>query len=338
MASPLSPADWPVSGPIDLSLHDLPHASATTEWWYVNSHLKAADGREFSLFAAFFRIVNARRADGSNEYAHSLTWAISDVAKGDYLARSFVDEKAPAIGLERIRRGQGSRDERLNRAMTEVLSQGRVPLPDRLFKRPVNVAADRLSLDYDGARFEKVRDGEYRLALGSSDGPRSPLGAELTFSLKKPPIRHGDDGVVRGVHGEDMFYVFVPRCEVSGALTIGGERVEVTGSGWYDHEFGAPPVQREEQKKSDLGVIAWNWVSAQLDDGSDVSVYELVHSETKESQGRWAVIIDADGTSHSYRDSARAVAKRAHVRELPDGVHARDSRSGALVEHRSDVQ
>ena len=41
---------------------------------------------------------------------------------------------------------------------------------------------------------------------------------------------------------------------------------------------------------------------AQLDDGSDVSVYDLVHSETGESQGRWAVFIDADGTSHSLRD------------------------------------
>lgn len=303
MASPVVPHDWPAAGPIDLSLHDLPHASSTTEWWYVNAHLTGADGRAYSLFAAFFRIVNGKRADGTLEYAHSLTWALSDVAKGEYLARSFVDANAPAIGLERIKRGQGARDERLNRAVSEVLKQGRVPLPDRMFSGPVKVATDTLALDFSGARFEKVRAGEYALTLESRDGPQSPLGAALTFTLKKQPVRHGDDGVVRGVHGEDMFYVFVPRCEVKGALTISGARVEVSGQGWYDHEFGCPPAQREPQeKKSDLGVIAWNWVSAQLDDGSDVSVYELVHSETKESQGRWAVVIAADGTSRSYRD------------------------------------
>lgn len=296
------PNDWPGPGPVDLALHDLPHASATTEWWYVNAHLTAADGRALSLFAAFFRIINGKRPDGSLEYAHSLTWAITDVAKGDYLARTFVDARAPAIGLERIKRGQGARDERLNRAVSEVLEKGHVPLPDRFFPGPVHVATDRLALDYGGLRFEKVTAGEYRLTLGSAEGPRSPLGTELTFHLKKPPVRHGDDGVVRGVHGEDMFYVFVPRCEVKGAVTLDGARVEVSGQGWYDHEFGAPPKQREEKKHSDLGVVAWNWVSAQLDDGTDVSVYDLVHSQTKESQGRWAVLIDAAGLSHAYPD------------------------------------
>lgn len=305
MSTPnLFPSDWPVPGPIDLSTHDLPHASATTEWWYVNAHLIAADGRALSLFAAFFRIVDGKRPDGSPEYAHSLTWALSDVAKGEYLARSLVDANAPTIGLERIKQGSGARDERLNRAVSEVLRAGRVPLPDRFFPGPVQVATDRLALDYGGLRFEKVKAGEYRLVLGSNEGPRSPLGAELTFTLKKPPVRHGDDGVVRGVHGEDMFYVFVPRCEVKGAVTIDGARVEVSGQGWYDHEFGAPPPARqpEQKKQSDLGVVAWNWVSAQLDDGTDVSVYDLVHSQTKESQGRWAVVIAADGSSRSFRD------------------------------------
>ncbi len=293
------PDDWPAAGLVDLATHDLPHASATTEWWYVNAHLTAADGRAFSLFAAFFRIINGKRFDGSFEYAHSLTWAITDVSQGEYLARSFVDANAPAIGLERIKQGQGAKDERLNRAVTEVLQKGRVPLPDRFFPGPVNVATDRLSLDYGGLRFEKTVAGEYHLLLGSPEGPRSPLGAELTLVLEKPPLRHGDDGVVRGVHGEDMFYVFVPRCAVKGALTLDGVRVEVSGQGWYDHEFGAPPKQREE-KKTDLGVVAWNWVSAQLDDGTDVSVYDLVHSETKISQGRWAIVCGPDGKSRSF--------------------------------------
>lgn len=280
----------------------MPHTSASTEWWYVNAHLTDSGGRAFSLFAAFFRIINGKRADGSWEHAHSLTWAITDVEKGQYVARSFVDANAPAIGLERIKQGQGSKDERLNRAVTEILERKKVPLPDRFFPGPVSVATDRLALDYGGARFEKVKDGEYRLELGSADGPRNPVGAALTFVLRKPPVRHGDDGVVRGVHGEDMFYVFVPRCSVEGSLTLDGARVEVTGQGWYDHEFGAPPKQRgaPEQKKSDLGVVAWNWVSAQLADGTDVSVYDLVHSETKESQGRWAVLSAPDGTSQRF--------------------------------------
>ena len=47
--------DWPEPGPIDLAIHDLPHRSSTTEWWYVNTHLELEGSRSVSLFAAFFR-------------------------------------------------------------------------------------------------------------------------------------------------------------------------------------------------------------------------------------------------------------------------------------------
>lgn len=302
--SSVPPNHWPDPGQVDLARHDLPHAASTTEWWYVNAHLKSAEGRAFSVFAAFFRIINKQLPDGSYEYAYSLTWGISDVEKKEYVARSFVDANAPTIGLERIKAGRGARDERLNRAVSEVLTKNKVPLPDRFFPGPVSVATDKLALDYGGMKFEKTKAGEYRLVIGSNEGPRSPAGAELVFTLQKPPIRHGDDGVVRGVHGEDMFYVFVPRCEVKGSITLDGQPLQVTGQGWYDHEFSAPPKPRAETEKtkSDLGVVAWNWVSAQLDDGSDVSVYDLVHSETKESQGRWAINVDADGKSRASSD------------------------------------
>lgn len=280
----------------------MPHGSSSTEWWYVNAHLTAADGRTYSLFAAFFRIINKQLPDGSYEYAHSLTWALSDHEKKDYVARSFVDANAPAIGLERIKNGQGVKDERLNRAISEVLERGKVPIPDRFFPGPVRVAKDALDLDYGGLTFKKLSDGKYRVVVKSEEGPRSPCSAELEFELKKPPQRHGHDGVVRGVHGEDMFYVFVPRCAVKGSITLDGKPLSVTGEGWYDHEFGAPPAQRPQGANTDLGVIAWNWVSAQLDDGSDVSVYELVHSETKENKGRWAIVTEADGTRHAFTE------------------------------------
>ena len=65
------------------------------------------------------------------------------------------------------------------------------------------------------------------------------MGLELTFRLQKPPIRHGDEGVVRGVHGEDIFYVFVPRCGVEGALTLDGRRVPVQPGQVLDQQEAA---------------------------------------------------------------------------------------------------
>lgn len=292
------PADWPAPGPIDLRVHDLPHASATTEWWYVNSHLATASGRAFSLFAAFFRVVVKKHPDGRLEHAHSMTWALSDVEGKDYVARSLVDAAAPKIGLEKVKQGKGSKDERLNRAITEVLERNLVPRPDRFFPGPVSCPTDRLAVDFAGCRFDKVADGEYRLRVVTEEGRK--VDAELTFSLKKPAIRHGDEGLVRGVHGEDMFYYFVPRCDVRGHLVLDGARHEVTGQGWYDHEFGAPPPEREHAPRRDDGVIAWNWVSAQLDGGTDVSVYDLVRVGTNESAGRWAIVSDAQGNRRAF--------------------------------------
>lgn len=297
------PRDWPADGPIDLRAHDLPHASSTTEWWYLNSHL-TAQGRTFSVFAAFFRVVSKVHDDGRLEYAHSLTWGLSDVEKQDYVGRSFVDRTAPRIGLERIKAGRGAKDERLNRAVCEVLVKGHVPRPDRMFPAEVQVATDALRLDFGPCRLEKLAGGQYRLFVSTDEGPRGRVEAELTFTAKKPAVRHGDNGLVRGVHGEDMFYYFVPRCEVAGSLLLDGARHALAGTGWYDHEFGRPPPGKEtkDPARSDAGVVAWNWVSAQLDDGTDVSVYDLVRADSKESAGRFAIVVDAQGHRTAYPD------------------------------------
>ncbi len=288
------PTDWPAPGAIDLATQDLPHASSTTEWWYVNSHLTTADGRPLSVFAAFFRI-----ATGKDAYAHSLTWAISDPKTGQYLSTSRVDAAGPKIGLDKIQKGFGSKDARLNRAMVELLEKGRVPRPDRMFDGPVRVATDKLSLDFAGERFEKNADGSYTLTLHDKE---TKNGAQLTFLPLKPPIRHGNEGLVRGVHGEDMFYVFVPRCEVTGQVTLGGKTAQIAkGQGWYDHEFGCPPPGQPEKKlQSDHGTIAWNWVSLQLDDGTDVSVYDLVDTKDGSSAGSWAVTSDKAGHRYAF--------------------------------------
>ncbi|MBE7451128.1 MAG: polyprenyl synthetase family protein [Kofleriaceae bacterium] len=305
---------WPRPGAIDLVLHDRPHAPADTEWWYVNAHVAITGGRELSLFAAFFRIIDARdEASGEITYAHSMTWALSDPGSQRYVGESRVDARAPELGLERIRNGRGSRDERLNRAMTEILERGLVPTPDRIFDAPVVVATDRLDLDYGGATFVRQADGSYRLRLAARDG----TAADLTFHPEKPAIRHGDDGVVRGAGGEQMFYYFVPRCRVDGTVTLDGEPAAVAaGQGWYDHEFGGyvPPPEAPvgagagATAAAPLGEgagvrdLAWNWVAAQLDDGTDLSAYEIIDAAARTTVGKWLIVIDPDGTRREVTD------------------------------------
>lgn len=319
------PADWPAlntAAPVDLTVHDLPHASSTTEWWYMNGHCVTEAGQRYSLFAAFFRREKGRDPKTHESlYAHSLTWAICDVEGESFPHVSRVDQSAAEEGLKRMNRGLGSKDERLNRALREILERGHVPTPDRTFDGRVFVNQQKLELDYAGDTFHKNQDGSYTLKLFDR---RQALGCELKFTPKKPATRHGHDGVVRGSDDETMFYYFIPRCELTGSITHRGvEHTLAQGQGWYDHEFGfgerenvddaaeaklpaaeKARVQAERKKRIDERQVGWNWVSAQLDDGSELSVYPEVYTHTGKSAGTHAITIGKDGTRTSWEGAS----------------------------------
>ena len=303
------PSDWPDQGPIDVARHDLPHPSSDTEWWYVNSHFTTADGRELALFAAFFRVVAGQdEATGERMHAYAVTWALSDPTSGRYFTESRVDENAPKMAIERIDSGRGSKDPLLNRAMREILERGQIPAPDRIFEGPVCVSLDRLSLDFGGARFDKQADGSYRLQLANA---REGIACDLIFRPRKPPTRHGDDGVIPGVYGEEMFYYFIPRCLLEGTITLDGVEQSVAGGeGWYDHEFGGYAVPEASVESHNLGEApdgvgsthrrSWNWIAIQLNDGTDVSAYEIV-DRLDGDVFKCLVLIDPDGERRTLR-------------------------------------
>lgn len=336
------PTDWPGEGPIDLGVHDLPHASSTTEWWYIHSHIQVADGRDFSLFASFFRICKGR--DESTQepvYAHSMTWALSDPQAGKYYPLSYVDPDAPKMGIERIKRGEGTKDDRLRRALREILELGHVPYPDQLFPREVYVGKRQLELDFGGQRFIKIGDSQYKLDLYHD---HFYTGCELILELEKAPVRHGNRGVVKGTAGENMFYYFIPRCRVTGELIVNGVRCPVVkGHAWYDHEFGAPPTTNTassaHQAPSNLVLstkagtstsanrsgktesgshdaastaaqtpptredVAWNWISVQLDNGAEISAYALFdRMKGDQDVGSFCVYIAPNGQSQTVTE------------------------------------
>jgi len=296
---------WPDTGrPIDLAQHDLPHPAADTEWWYVNTHLSLADGREVGLFAAFFRII-AEVDETSKQvtYAHSMTWALSEPAAKRYVGESRVDHDSPRLGLQRLENDRGTKDERLNRAMKEILERGQVPTPDKVFDGPVSVATDRLALAYGTATFEKRGDA-YHMHIAD--------GCDLVFEPQKAPARHGDDGVVRGTTGEQMFYYFIPRCRVTGTVQLDGETVEVArGQSWYDHEFGGHVEGEVVTEGEGAGIrnLGWNWTAIQLDDGSDLTAYEIIDVASKDTVGKWMIHVLPDGSQRSVEDVAFAPGK-----------------------------
>jgi geranylgeranyl pyrophosphate synthase/predicted secreted hydrolase len=294
------PMDWPANGPIDLAVHDLPHRSATTEWWYLNAHLESPTGNGYGIFAAFFRIVvDIDPTTEAPVYAYSLTWAVSDLQAERYLQASFVDRAAPRLGREKLDRGEGTSDKRLRRAMSEVIDKGNVPYPDRMFRRSPVVRQDRLDLDFDGARFVKESSGVYRLRLVDED---QETACALIFRLQKDAVRHGENGVVKSGDGADMFYYFVPRCEVEGSLRIADQMTSLAGNGWYDHEFGGRQPTHTHPKEHIDPTFAWNWISVQLPNHTEVTAYEMIDPKTGEQVGRRCLMVDPDGGCREYLD------------------------------------
>lgn len=297
----IAPKDWPKDGEIDLNIHDLPHESSTTEWWYINAHFTGNNGKAYSIFASFFRkLLKYDEEKKELIYAHSITWAIVDTENKKYYANSVVDARAPEIGLERIKKGEIVKDNRIRKAAIEMLEKGVVPYPDRLFEGKVTCATDELNLQFDTNSFVKQENGNYKISLFDKE---HDVACEMELTPKRKPIRHGDKGVVYGANAEDMFYYFIPRNDIEGSITIKDEKIEIaSGQAWYDHEFGR---NRDEEKNKEVEItkdVAWDWISAQLENGTELSAYNLVENDSEKTLGSHLILIDKDSNRKQITD------------------------------------
>lgn len=284
------PVDWPrLGGPLDLSTHDKPHASSGIEWWYFHSHLKGSDGKEYAAFGSFFRaVIGKDKVTGGPKYGHFLTWGITDATKMTCYPYSSIEGSFKDVLLDRLERGEGSKDPRIRRSLAESLRRG-MPMPDRELTGEISVAPGELNLAYAGSTFVKENDGRYHVTLHGKDAS-----CDLWLSPMSKPHLHGKDGVVPGREGEEMFYYFMPKLAVEGSLEIKGVATQVKGSGWYDHEFGGHRRHSDGSGTVRMNV-AWNWCGVQLADGSAITVYELKDITTGEDAGTTAVLVLPSG-------------------------------------------
>jgi predicted secreted hydrolase len=99
----------------------------------------------------------------------------------------------------------------------------------------------------------------------------SGAGVELELSLRpsKPPVLHGEGGLSRKGAGEREYsrYVSITRLATKGTLLREGRREALSGSSWFDHEWG-PGVLPSE-------AAGWDWFALQLDDGSELMLYRM---------------------------------------------------------------
>ncbi len=268
----------------------------------MNAHLQNEKHEEFALFASFFKLaVGKDEATGKLQFAYSLTWALSDLKQNAYYRDSLLDPSAPAIGLETLKKGKVSNDKRMQAALKEVLEKNQIPRPDRLAVNPAEVSWDELNIQFEGNSIAVQADGSYQVVL---DDREKGISLDLIFHPQIAPVKHCNNGQVKGTSGEDMFYYFIPHNAVHGKLQLPGAEHVLSGSGWYDHEFAlekeAPKGEVEVKLIHDIG---WNWASIQFNNGYQLTAYDLYdRGDHAKSEGRWSVLIAPDGTAEYPAD------------------------------------
>lgn len=85
----------------------------------------------------------------------------------------------------------------------------------------------------------------------------------------KGPILHGDQGYSQKgpQDGNASYYFSQTRLKTSGSLQTANGSFKVSGLSWMDHEFSTSALSP--------GQIGWDWFSLQLDDGSEIMVYQI---------------------------------------------------------------
>jgi predicted secreted hydrolase len=213
--------------------------------------------------------------------------------------------------------------------MIDMLEKGGIPLPDRVAPGNAKVSETKLDLNYSGLTFYKDAAGDYHCHCEEK-------ARDFSFTIKLKPLKkvilHGHDGTVKiGRKGDDMFYYFIPRCETTGSVSVAGKTYPVSGTGWYDHEFGgqiraAKPTDSKEpqEPKTHRTDYGWNWLAVQLEDGTDISATTVVNPDNNyKVLDNYAIIIGPNSERTFYKDTVelRAVSEWVSCRsaaDLPD--------------------
>lgn len=233
------------------------HPNFQSEWWYLTGHLTtqpsaaaarssaAAEPERFGLQFTLFRQGLVAPLERQSLPARS-----SDLASGDaYLTH---------VALADFQQGRLTAFERSSRGAPQLAGAGIEPTlaflgPNRLLVTADTSRGDRPTL---------------QLSL------REPgLAVELTLRSAKALVRHGERGLSRkgAAAGNASFYFSATRLVGDGWLEWQGQRQNVNGSFWLDREWSTSVLE--------AGLVGWDWVSLQFEDGSELMAFVLLKAE-----------------------------------------------------------
>jgi len=141
-------------------------------------------------------------------------------------------------------------------------------------------------------RVEEVEPNVYRLRAAQDN-----IALDLTLQGRKGPILQGDGGYSqKGPDpGNASYYYSLTRLESSGSVRVGDALYQVNGLSWMDHEFSTSALAADQ--------VGWDWFALQLDDGSELMVFQIRKVDGSVDPFSSGTLIAPDGgTRHLSRD------------------------------------
>ncbi|MET0543300.1 MAG: carotenoid 1,2-hydratase [Variovorax sp.] len=203
------------------------HPDLRTEWWYITGHANAG-ARSFGFQVTFFR----SRVDEAQGMQSA------------FAAKQLVFAHAAVTDLAG---GKLLHDQRIARAGHGV----------------AEASEDDTRVVLRDWSLERRADG-YHARI-----PATGFTLELQFAPTQPVLLQGDAGISRKGPGEALasYSYSEPQLAASGRIALRGERFDVRGTAWLDHEWSEALLHPD--------AVGWDWIGMNLADGSALTAFHL---------------------------------------------------------------
>lgn len=204
------------------------HPAFRTEWWYVTGWVRDRAGRDLGVQVTFFRNRPRVAEDNPSAFApRQLLFAHAALAEAAH-GRLRHDQRAARSGFAIARAAEGQTD---------------VEIGDWSLRATADGYAARI--------------------------PANGFAIELAFRATQPVLLQGAQGYSRKgpLPAQSSFYYSRPHLAVSGAIVIEGERREVAGEAWLDHEWSSEYLAPQAE--------GWDWAGINLADGGALMAFRI---------------------------------------------------------------
>jgi len=260
----LRPADH--SRPLVLPRDEAAHGDAAVEWWYYTGHLLADDSSHYGFELVFFQAFLPAQIKLWGPVG--MNWLVNPL----YFAHFAVTDEG----------GQA------------FTYRARMNFP-RFWEAGADAARHRL---WNGDWFVEGSAGRYTLQA-MQDG----MAIDLNLASAKPPVLHGDQGIIPMGHAGGSYYYSYTRLEGQGQLTLGGATRPVQAVAWMDHQWGSWQQMGAFQ--------GWDWFAIQLEDKSELMLFYFRNNDGS-TQAALGSFIAPDGSTQHLAAGDFQVAAQGH--------------------------